>query len=52
MKYSIGIDIGGSNTRVAVIDEDLNLIERVQFKTDAQDPDVTLKKIASLHINI
>ena len=48
MKYSIGIDIGGSNTRVAVIDEDLNLIERVQFKTDAQDPDVTLKKIASL----
>ncbi|MDO4663839.1 MAG: ROK family protein [Erysipelotrichaceae bacterium] len=48
MKYSIGIDIGGSNTRVAVIDEDLNLIERVQFKTDATDPEVTLKKIASL----
>lgn len=48
MKYSIGIDIGGSNTRVAVIDENLNLIERVQFKTDPTDPEVTLKKIASL----
>lgn len=48
MKYSIGIDIGGSNTRVAVIDEDLNLVDRIQFKTNAEDPDATLKKIASV----
>lgn len=48
MKYSIGIDIGGSNTRVALIDEDLNLLQRIQFKTNAEDPEETLKKIASV----
>lgn len=48
MKYAIGIDIGGSNTRVALIDEDLNLLERIQFKTNPEDPEETLKKIASV----
>lgn len=48
MKYSVGIDIGGSNTRVALIDEDLNLVERIQFKTNPEDPQDTLKKIASV----
>ncbi|MDE5757945.1 MAG: ROK family protein [Allobaculum sp.] len=48
MKYSVGIDIGGSNTRVALIDEDLNVVERIQFKTNTTDPNETLKKIASI----
>lgn len=48
MKYSIGIDIGGSNTRVALVDEDLNLAERIQFRTNPEDPEETLKKIASV----
>lgn len=47
MKYSIGIDVGGSNTRVALIDEDLNIVKRVQFKTNAEDPEETFRKIAS-----
>lgn len=46
MKYAIGIDVGGTNTRVALVDEDFNLIERVQFPTDAQDPQATLERIA------
>lgn len=47
MKYAIGIDIGGSNTRVALIDENLNLIKRVQFPTNPEDPRATFQKIAS-----
>ena len=46
MKYEIGVDIGGTNTRVALFDEDLNLVERVQFSTDVDEPSVTLKQIA------
>ena len=46
MKYAIGVDIGGTNTRVALFDEDLNLVERVQFATDVDEPSVTLKQIA------
>ena len=28
MKYAVAIDIGGTNTRVALIDEELNIISR------------------------
>ena len=42
MKYSVAIDIGGTNTRVALADEELNIIERKQFATDSENPDVTL----------
>lgn len=37
MKYAIGIDIGGTNTRVALINENYEIKERVQFSTDAND---------------
>lgn len=46
MKYAIGVDIGGSNTRVALVDAQMNLIERVQFTTDIDEPSNTLKQIA------
>ena len=46
MKYAIGIDIGGTNTRVALINENYEIKERVQFSTDANDPDKTMDKIA------
>lgn len=46
MKYAIGVDIGGTNTRVALIDEDFNLAKRVQFATDPKDPEGTLQKVA------
>ncbi|MDL2276579.1 ROK family protein [Breznakia sp. OttesenSCG-928-G09] len=45
MKYAVGIDIGGTNTRVALIDENYKLVERIQFDTDVENPEVTLKKI-------
>lgn len=48
MKYSVAIDIGGTNTRVALADKELNIIERKQFATDSENPDVTLGKIAEV----
>ena len=48
MKYSVAIDIGGTNTRVALADEELNIIERKQFATESENPDVTLGKIAEV----
>ena len=48
MKYAIAIDIGGTNTRVALIDEKLNIVDRHQFATDASNPEVTLEKITDI----
>lgn len=45
MKYAIAIDIGGTNTRVALINEEYAVEERVQFATDAQQPQVTIEEI-------
>lgn len=45
MKYAVAIDIGGTNTRVALIDEKYKIEERAQFSTDADNPEVTLFKI-------
>lgn len=45
MKYAVGIDIGGTNTRVALVDENVTLLERLQFPTDANDPFVTFARI-------
>ena len=45
MNYAIAIDIGGTNTRVALIDENYEIEERRQFATDAQDPFVTIEEI-------
>ena len=48
MKFSVAFDIGGTNTRVALADVELNIIERKQFATDSENPDVTLGKIAEV----
>lgn len=45
MKYAVGIDAGGTNTRVALINDEYKIVERVQFSTDTQNPQVTLEKI-------
>lgn len=34
MKYAVGIDVGGINTRVALLNENYDLLEREQFSTD------------------
>ncbi|MEJ8736191.1 ROK family protein [Erysipelotrichaceae bacterium HCN-30851] len=56
MKYMIGIDIGGTNTRVALINENYEIILREQFSTNIEDPQITLKQIKSLidnfHVDI
>ena len=45
MKYAVAIDVGGTNTRVALINDEYKIVERVQFSTDTQNPQVTLEKI-------
>ena len=52
MKYAVAIDIGGTNTRVALIDEKYKIEERAQFSTDADNPDITLFKISPLSLFI
>ena len=48
MKYAVAIDIGGTNTRVALIDEELNIISREQFSTDNKEPENTLNEISHI----
>lgn len=45
MKYAIAIDVGGTNTRVALVNENYLIEERIQFSTDAHNPKPTLEKI-------
>lgn len=43
--YTAGIDFGGTNTRIALIDEAYEIIQRIQFPTDVNNPHATLQKI-------
>lgn len=46
MTYAIGIDIGGTNTRIALIDDKYNIVNRIQFSSDPSNPKETITKIA------
>lgn len=46
MKYAVGVDIGGSNSRIALVDENMNIVERTQFRTDAHDPIPTIVRLS------
>ncbi len=35
MNYAVGVDIGGTNSRAALIDENMKIVDRVQFPTNA-----------------
>lgn len=48
MKYAVGVDMGGTNSRIALVDEDFNIVERRQFPTDANDPEKTLDRLAEV----
>lgn len=48
MKYAAGIDVGGTNTRVALISETYEIIERKQFPTNGDNPEETLEKIRDI----
>ncbi|MDD3745816.1 MAG: ROK family protein [Anaerostipes sp.] len=45
MKYAVGIDIGGTNTRVALVSDKYKIEKRVQFLTDIQSPENTVNQI-------
>lgn len=45
MKYALSIDIGGTNTRVSLISEDYKVKGYESFRTDGQDPLVTMNRI-------
>lgn len=48
MKYAIGIDVGGTNIRIAVVDEGGNLFDIIKESTIATDIDSLVKQIISL----
>lgn len=48
MRYAVGIDVGGTNTRVALIDENYKILKREQFRTDSENPQITLEKIRTI----
>lgn len=45
MNHAIAIDIGGTNTRVALINDAYTIEQRVQFATNADDPYATIEAI-------
>lgn len=45
MDYSVAIDIGGTNTRVALINDQYEILKRVQFSTDVYNADNTINEI-------
>lgn len=56
MRFAIGIDIGGTNTRVALVNEKYEIMERIQFQTIVEDPIANINKIkaciASFHQDV
>lgn len=44
-RYAAGIDIGGTNTRIAIVDEQLNIVNRIQFQTIVSSADDTIDEI-------
>ena len=48
MKYAVAIDIGGTNTRVALVNENLEITDRQQFSTNPENPGETLGEIADV----
>lgn len=46
--YAAVIDIGGTSTRIALIDEQLQIVKRVQFLTIISSPDATIAKIKEI----
>lgn len=48
MKYAVTIDIGGTNTRVALIDAAFNIQKRVVFPTNTDDPRENMRQIKEI----
>lgn len=48
MDYAIAIDIGGTNTRVALVDHNNRIVDRRQFTTNPMHPDITIDEIVKI----
>ena len=48
MRYAVAIDVGGTNTRVALVNERLEITDRQQFSTNPENPGETLSKISEV----
>ncbi len=48
MDYAIAIDIGGTNTRVALVDHNNRIVDRKQFTTNPMHPDITIDEIVKI----
>lgn len=52
MEYRVGIDIGGTNIRVALLDEESNIVDKLKIKNEVENgPEYNLSKITD-YINI
>lgn len=52
MKYYGGIDLGGTNTKIGLVDEKGNLIFKLNIKTNSKDGvAITVKRICSILLN-
>lgn len=52
MKYIVGIDIGGTNIRAALLDEERNILDKIKIKNEvSKGPEYNLDKIIN-YINI
>lgn len=50
-KFIVGIDIGGTNIRAALLDEERNIVEKIKIKNEVdKGPEYNLSKITN-HIN-
>ncbi|MBY6789317.1 ROK family protein [Clostridium botulinum] len=46
MKYYIGIDIGGTNLRAAILDEECNLVDKLKISNEVEEgPEYNLDKL-------
>jgi len=45
MKHALGIDIGGTNSRISLFDEKLELISKTTIQTDPNNSNITLGEI-------
>ena len=48
MKYAVGIDVGGTNIRIAIVDEDGNLYDVIKQSTKAKNIEGLKEQILEL----
>ena len=51
-KYMLGIDLGGTNIRVGLFDEEINLIRKQSVKTPKANYQVVIRSMVDLSLNI